>query len=52
MSFLTRLISGIAAIPGKVGEVVETIPGQLGAMVDKILANEKTVIEENDESQD
>lgn len=51
-SAIDSVVHGIAAIPGKVGEVVETIPGKLGAMVDKILANEKTVIEENAESQD
>lgn len=52
--FLTRLISGIAAIPARVGEVMETIPGKLGAMVDTMLANEKTltVVEDNDESQE
>ena len=43
-------ISGIAAIPGKVGEVVETIPDKLGVVVDTVLANEKTIVEEKEES--
>lgn len=34
------------------GEVVEAIPDRLGEVVDTVLANEKTVVEEDDESQD
>ena len=45
---LSFLISGIASIPAKVGEVVETIPDKLGAFADSVLANEKTVVEEED----
>ena len=32
------------------GEVVETIPDKLGAAVDTVLANEKTIVEEKEES--
>lgn len=51
---IDSVVHGIAAIPARVGEVMETIPGKLGAMVDTMLANEKTltVVEDNDESQE
>merc|ERR1712038_785866 len=50
---IDSIVHGIAAIPGKVGEVVETIPGKLGQVVDVILNNQEEEggeVKDNDEA--